>query len=233
MPGDVIIDRLEEHPNLPAILGVLAQLPHIADADLSRLAGVRGETRNTVSVAEARQRALSAVFEVISALFADDIAGGPNYIENDPTVTAVALHAVRDAVTAVHAQPILARWEYDALLTAWRSVIPETHPERAGPRPGGPDIKRLLETLPRLARRCHDAEGREAFEALVVTGEIGREGQVHPVGDCPTRRCALGGQVWSWRDSVVRKTGPAVVTSRPSRSKATAPTSLRAARDER
>src|SRR5512135_68450 len=86
VPGDVVIDRLEEHPNLPAILGVLAQLPHIADADLSRLAGVRGETRNTVSVAEARQRALSAVFEVISALFADDIAGGPNYIENDPTV---------------------------------------------------------------------------------------------------------------------------------------------------
>lgn len=175
MTGDVVIDGLEQHPNLPTILGVLAQLPHIADADLTRLAGA---WRNTVSVAEARQRALSpdaplivevlTVFEVISALFADDIAGGPNYIENDPAVTVVGLNAIRDAVTAVYAHPILARWEYEALMTAWRTVYPKPTMSEPDLGPAGPDIKRLLETLPRLARRCHDATGREAFEGLVV-----------------------------------------------------------------
>ena len=32
------IARLEEHPNLPEVLGVLARLAHVADDDLPRLA---------------------------------------------------------------------------------------------------------------------------------------------------------------------------------------------------
>ena len=33
-----VVQRLEEHPNLTAVLGVLAQLAHISDDDLPRLA---------------------------------------------------------------------------------------------------------------------------------------------------------------------------------------------------
>jgi hypothetical protein len=33
-----VVQRLEEHPNLTAVLGVLAQLAHISDEDLPRLA---------------------------------------------------------------------------------------------------------------------------------------------------------------------------------------------------
>jgi hypothetical protein len=169
------IDRLEEHPNLPAILGVLAQLPHITDADLPKLAAA---WRNMVSVAEARCRALSpdsplvievlAAFDAISALFADDIAGDTDYVKIDPAVTVVALKAVRDAVAAVYARPILSRGEYGALMGAWRSVYPRSTILEPDLGPAGPDIKRLLGTLPQLARRCHDLKAREAFEGLVV-----------------------------------------------------------------
>ena len=115
MPGDVVIDGLEQHPNLPAILGVLAQLPHIADADLTRLGGA---WRNTVSVVEARQLALSpdaplvvevlTVFEVISALFADDVAGGPG----------PARHIGRD-------EPV---GEFDDAVTSVRPMKRSRHP---------------------------------------------------------------------------------------------------------
>ena len=205
MSGDVVIDRLEEHPNLAAILGVLAQLPHIADADLTRLGGA---WRNTVSVAEARQRALSpdaplvvevlAIFGVISALFADDIAGGPNYIEVDPAVTVVALNVIRDAVAAVYAHPILARWEYDALMAAWRSVYPRPTLSRPDLGPAGPDITRLIETLPRLARRCHDAEGREAFEGLVVTALTLDEDEHDDAVEAAFRAAVLTGRRRLW-----------------------------------
>ena len=166
VPRHMTIDRLEEHPNLPAILGVLAQLPHITDADLPKLAAA---WRNTVSVAEARRRALSpdsplvievlAAFDAISALFADDIAGDTDYVKIDPAVTVVALKAVRDAVAAVYARPILSRGEYGALMGAWRSVYPRSTIVEPDLGPAGPDIKRLLGTLPQLARRCHDLKG--------------------------------------------------------------------------
>ena len=175
VPRHMTIDRLEEHPNLPAILGVLAQLPHITDADLPKLAAA---WRNMVSVAEARCRALSpdsplvievlAAFDAISALFADDIAGDTDYVKIDPAVTVVALKAVRDAVAAVYARPILSRGEYGALMGAWRSVYPRSTIVEPDLGPAGPDIKRLLGTLPQLARRCHDLKAREAFEGLVV-----------------------------------------------------------------
>src|SRR5438132_1143576 len=45
------IVALDEHPNLPEILGVLAQLAHVSDADLPRLAKA---WHNTVFLAYAR-----------------------------------------------------------------------------------------------------------------------------------------------------------------------------------
>ena len=77
-----VVQRLEEHPNLSAVLGVLAQLAHISDDDLPRLA--EGWV-NSPSIAQARDRALSpdsplvvevlAAFDAVSALFADDLLG--------------------------------------------------------------------------------------------------------------------------------------------------------------
>src|SRR5512135_890002 len=96
------ITHLEEHPNLEEILGVLAQLAHVGDDHLVALAR---SWRNTVHVAEARRRALSpdaplvvevlAAFDALSALFADDLAGGPDYVRIRPEVTTTALKAVR------------------------------------------------------------------------------------------------------------------------------------------
>src|SRR5436305_10466375 len=91
------IVSLDVHPNLPEILGVLAQLPHISDRDLARLAD---NWRNTVFLAEARARALDpdsplvlevlAAFEAVQALFADDVSGEADYVELDPEIASVA-----------------------------------------------------------------------------------------------------------------------------------------------
>src|SRR3954463_11042603 len=106
------IVALDDHPNLPKILGVLAQLAHVSDADLPRLA--KG-WHNTVFLAEARARALSpdsplvlevlSAFEAVQALFADDLSGEEDYLSVEPEVAAVALKAIRDAIAAAYARP--------------------------------------------------------------------------------------------------------------------------------
>ncbi|MGZ4665421.1 MAG: hypothetical protein ACXV5Q_10345 [Frankiaceae bacterium] len=205
MPRHLTIDRLEEHPNLPAILGVLAQLPHISDADLPKLAAA---LRNTVSVAEARRRALTpdsplvievlAAFDAISALFADDIAGDSDYVKIDPAVTIVALKAVRDAVAATYARPSLSRGEYGALMGAWRAVYPRPSIVEPELGPAGPDIKRLLGALPQLARRCHDPKGREAFEGLVVAALTLDEDEHNDAVDAAFRAAVRTGRRRIW-----------------------------------
>ncbi|MDQ6649989.1 MAG: hypothetical protein M3Z02_07745 [Actinomycetota bacterium] len=168
------VDRLEEHPNLGEILGVLAQLPHIADRHLPQLAQAWS---NTNYVADARRKALSpesplvlevlAAFDAVSALFADDLDGGADYVTVDPRVTVLALKAVRDAIAAVYARPVLGRGEYACLLRPWRQVFPmplRTEPDL------GPEAERVtsvLSVLSRLSTRCHDSASEELFEALV------------------------------------------------------------------
>src|SRR3954468_9115663 len=122
------ISVLEEHPNLAEILGVLAQLAHIRDNDIPLLADA---WHNTVAVAEARDRALSpdsplvlealAAYEAVSALFDDDLRGEAAYVTVASDVTTTALKAVRDAIAAAYAKPILSRAEYAALLRPWRT----------------------------------------------------------------------------------------------------------------
>lgn len=166
---------LEEHPNLPEVLGVLAQLAHIGDADLIRLAGAWS---NTAAVAEARDRALLpdsplvcevlTAFEAVQALFADDVRGEAEYLTVEPAVTVRALKAVRDAVAAAYARPALTRVEYEALLRPWRTVFPADRAPREpdlGPR--SEQVKALLGALPALATRCHDPRGAALYEALV------------------------------------------------------------------
>jgi hypothetical protein len=123
------ITDLENHPNLETILGVLAQLPHIRDDELPRLASA---WRNTIPVAAARRKALSpdsplvvevlAAFDALVYLFADDLAGDCDFITVEPQVTSIALKAVRDAIAAVYARPILSRGEYRTLLRGARST---------------------------------------------------------------------------------------------------------------
>jgi hypothetical protein len=168
------ISVLEEHPNLAEILGVLAQLAHIRDADLPKLADA---WNNTVAVAEARDRALSpdsplvlealAAFEALGALFDDDLRGEAAYVTVASDVTTTALKAVRDAIAASYAKPILSRAEYSSLMRAWRIVYPAATVDEPDLGPRADQVKALLAMMPKLSTRCHDAEGRRLYDALV------------------------------------------------------------------
>ncbi len=169
------ITRLEDHPNLAEILGVLAQLAHVDDEHLEVLAR---SWRNTVAVAEARRKALSpdspliievlAAFDAVAALYADDLAGGHDYVRVDPATANTALKAVRDAIAAAYARPVLSRGEYASLLSAWRAVFPRPTVREPDLGPGGEEVKRLLGLLPSLAGRCHDDAGRRVYDGLLV-----------------------------------------------------------------
>ena len=168
-----VVRSLEEHPNLPEVLSVLAQLAHISDSDLPRLAAA---WNNTVGVAEARDRALSpdsplvlevlAAFDALMALFADDLRGEADYVVVDTKVTSTALKAVRDAIAAVYARPVLSRSEYDALLRPWRSVFPRPTVDEPDLGPRADQVKALLQAMSVLAERCHDERGQVLYDAL-------------------------------------------------------------------
>ena len=168
------VTRLEEHPNLAEVLGVLAQLAHVGD---EHLVGLSDAWVNSPAIAEARDRALApdsplvvevlAAFDALTALFADDLSGEADYVVIDSAVTVRALKAVRDAIAAVYARPILAKTDYAALMRPWRAVFatPTVDEPDLGPR--GDQVKALLSALPRLSARCHDQAGQALFDALV------------------------------------------------------------------
>lgn len=168
------VTRLEEHPNLPEVLGVLAQLVHLGDEHLVALADA---WVNSPALSGARDRALSpesplvlevlASFDALSALFADDLAGEAAYVVLEPAVTMRALKAVRDAIAAAYARPVLARADHAALLRPWRTVFPQPSIQEPDLGPRGDAVKALLATLPHLATRCHDEGERALFDALV------------------------------------------------------------------
>jgi hypothetical protein len=168
------ISVLEEHPNLSEILGILAQLAHIRDDEIPLLAQ---EWCNTIGVAEARDRALSpdsplvlealAAFEAVSALFDDDLRAEAAYVTVASDVTTTALKAVRDAIAAAYAKPILSRNEYASLLRPWRSVFPASTVDEPDLGPRADTVKLLLGLMPSLAMRCHDPESRALYDALV------------------------------------------------------------------
>jgi hypothetical protein len=168
------IDTLDEHPNLSEILGVLAQLPHISDSDLERLANA---WHNTVALAEARARALDpdsplvlevlAAFEAVQSLFADDLDGNEDYLQIDPEVATVALKAVRDAIAAAYARPILTRAEHAGLMAAWRVVFPTDSVDEPDLGLRSAEVKALLQTMPLLATRCHDGSAAELYDSIL------------------------------------------------------------------
>ena len=167
------IAHLEEHPNLNEILGLLAQLPHISDAEVPELAR---RWRNTAYIADARAKALSpdsplvlevlACFEAVVALFEEDLAGDAHYVTVPVPVTTTALKAVRDAIAAAYAKPILSQGEYASLMRPWREVFPYQTFDEPDLGPSAADVKALLTTMPMLSSRCHDDRGRELYESL-------------------------------------------------------------------
>jgi hypothetical protein len=168
------INSLDEHPNLPEILGVLAQLPHIADQQLERL----GQSwHNTVALSDARARALEpdsplvlevlAAFDAVQSLFADDVNGDGDFLHVEPQVATVALKAIRDAIAAAYARPTLTRTEHAALMSAWRAVFPTDLVNEPDLGQRANEVKALLGAMPLLAQRCHDADAESLFEAIL------------------------------------------------------------------
>jgi len=166
------IGCLDEHPNAPEIISLIARLPHVADNDLPMLAH---EWTNTLTVAEARSRALQPdsplIFEVLSAfdavqaLWADDLAG---HTDLDPVMVNVALKAIRDAIAAAYAKPVISRSAYSALLRPWRATYPVD--EQREPDLGwrSEEVKSLLTALRWLATRCHDTRAAARWNTLAA-----------------------------------------------------------------
>jgi hypothetical protein len=213
------IERLEDHPNLRPILGVLARLAHISDDELIQLAA---GWRNTPQIAAARDKALSpgaplvvevlAAFDAVSALYADDVAGGRDYVTVPTEVTVVALKAVRDAIAAAYARPILTRAEYAALSRAWRAVYPRSTTSEPDLGPGSAEVKRVLAALPALSRRCHDAVSRDAYEGLIVAA-LTLDGTDHAMMmDAAFRAAVLTGRRRVW--ALVRRSAVEGLTRR-------------------
>lgn len=165
---------LDEHPNLAEIVGLLAQLAHVRDSDLPLLAAAWD---NSTRVAAARHVALSpdsplvvevlAAFDAITALFADDLRGEAAYVTVDTEVTVTAVKAVRDAVAAAYARPVLAPGDHAALIRPWRAVYPESTIDEPDLGPHSDEVKQLLSLLPMLSTRCHDSDVRRLYDALV------------------------------------------------------------------
>ena len=167
------LHRTEDHPNRGEIFAVMAQVIHLGDEALPELA--RGWC-NTELSARARSKALSpdsplimevlTAFDSVSFLFADDLDGSAEYLTVDPAVTAVALKAIRDAIAAAYAAPILSRDEHAELLRPWRSIFPTNGAAEPDFGPDRGDIGRLFRMLPSLAGRCHDDVGKLMWQSL-------------------------------------------------------------------
>jgi hypothetical protein len=171
----VAITSTETHPHCAEILGVLAQIVHLDDEGLRRLALA---WRDTVDVARARDKALQPdtplILEVLSAfdslagLFADDLAGTAPYVTVPAPITALALKAVRDAVAAAYARPVLTAQEYAELSAPWHSVYPDRRMQMPDFGPQHHEVLGLLTSIPGLACHRHDPEAARLRGALLL-----------------------------------------------------------------
>jgi hypothetical protein len=216
------IDALEEHPNIDEILGVLSSLPNVGDAQIPLLAA---GWRNTTGIAQARSRALSpdaplvievlACFEAVVALFSDDLAGEADYVTIDPATTTTALKAVRDAIAAAYAKPILSRGEYHSLIKPWRAVFPSTAYAEPSLGPNTAQVKALLASMPQLAMRCHDEKGRQLYDALAFTASTVDRDLRDTARDEAWRAAILTSRRRMW--AMLRRSGLEAITRRCTR----------------
>lgn len=157
------ITSTETHPHCAEILGVLAQIVHLDDDGLRRLALA---WQDTAEVARARDKALQpdtplilevlAAFDSIAGLFADDLAGTAPYVTLPAPTTALALKAVRDAIAAAYARPVLTPQEYAELSAPWHSVYPDRRMQMPDFGPQHHEVLALLQSIPNLACHRHD-----------------------------------------------------------------------------
>jgi hypothetical protein len=169
------ITSTETHPHCAEILGVLAQIVHLDDEGLRRLALA---WQDTAEVARARDKALQPdtplILEVLSAfdslagLFADDLAGTAPYVTLPAPTTALALKAVRDAVAAAYARPVLTAQEYAELSGPWHSVYPDRRMQMPDFGPQHHEVLALLSSIPGLACHRHDDEAARLRSALLL-----------------------------------------------------------------
>lgn len=143
---------LQEHPNVREILGIIERVPYLTEREASRLA--RG-WRDNIYLAGARDRALSpgsplivdvlAMFDEVDAAFfaspgvglaADDDSATAEVVTTAlPAQVTLASKAIRDALAAAYAKPVLGRAEYIALIGPWRRTFPS---DERTTRPGTP-----------------------------------------------------------------------------------------------
>lgn len=178
----LVLTSLDEHPNLHEILGILAQVPRLTERQVSRLA--HGWRDNTF-LASARDHALSpdsplivdvlAAFDRIDAMFFDDLGDDEaetQAIDVDcsalkPHLVNTALKAVRDALAAAYARPILGRAEYVALIGPWRCTFPADGAVTAsGIVTRTAAVEDVLDAMSTLSTRCHDPHARAMFASL-------------------------------------------------------------------
>jgi hypothetical protein len=137
---------LEEHPNVREILGIVERVPYLTERETARLA--RG-WRDNIFLAGARDHALSpgspliidvlAMFDEVDVAFfaspgvgmaGDDDDSGVDTAPAEVVTTALpaqvtlASKAIRDALAAAYAKPVLSRAEYVALIGPWRRTFP-------------------------------------------------------------------------------------------------------------
>ena len=167
---------IHEHPNASVIRDVIARVPAITDSQLAALAE---SWRDSLDIASARAAALSAdgplvlealaAFDALTEVFADDLAGKPWAPPLQRGMIRIALKAVRDAIAAAYARPVLSTRQYTALMAPWVHVFPERGCGEADLGPRAADVTRLVDVLAFMSSRCHDTAADAAFEhALAV-----------------------------------------------------------------
>jgi hypothetical protein len=169
------ITSTETHPHCAEILGVLAQVVHLDDDGLRRLALA---WQDTAEVARARDKALQpdtplilevlSAFDSIAGLFADDLAGTAPYITLPAPTTALALKAVRDAIAAAYARPVLSPQEYAELSAPWHSVYPDRRMQMPDFGPQHHEVLALLQSIPNLACHRHDDDAASLRANLLL-----------------------------------------------------------------
>jgi hypothetical protein len=85
-----------------------------------------------------------------------------------PPVTALALKAVRDAVAAAYARPVLDLEEHALLVGPWRSVFPQARSLMPDFGPQHDEIVALLARIPGLACHTHDTRAAQLWENIRV-----------------------------------------------------------------
>lgn len=127
------LSSLNEHPNSQEVRSILRRVPVLTEHEMARLAG---GWRDNNFLAGARQHALSPdsplIVEVLAAFDSinddpaelDPVGSAPSGTTLKPHVVNIAGKAIRDAIAAAYARPILGRAEYIALIGPWRRAFP-------------------------------------------------------------------------------------------------------------